>query len=554
MPAKQITTAFGHSIAPEGPHTITFHVPGWDVIRGFRNGDPKVLSRLRSIYPRFGPFFEARDFVMALHKKLGLSPTQGLLPFIDPECFTMAQDFAFSKYRKEEHRLAKEELEFRVVDVGKVRVYVVVFPQAKAKGVMGIWQNQGYGVSTRLSEELLKGEGEMKVLEWEGRGDQDVGLGKVPAPTYLEEGEAHGELRRRIVGLLRRAAPGEVKVAEGDVFLAPTGMAAITKLYKAVGKVRPAPVVVLGSVFHNSWHLFKEGPGGLKHFGDVNEGMVGKLEEYLEVEKAEGRQVSFVFLEFPSNPILESVDLKRLRGLADKYGFPIVVDDTIGSFCNVDVLPVADIIVSSLTKSFSGYANVMCGSIILNPSSAHYPLVQPTFTSTLHNIFYSRDATQLLHNSSDYLTRSSILNRNALALATFFHAHSRPFRPTSPITKVLYPPFTSTLSNYTALMRPATEDFTPGYGCLLSIDFATEKASRAFYEAVNFHKGPHLGAHETLVLHFNETVWGDDKEQADYQASIGALKEQLRFAVGLEEVGVLIDTVKAALQAAEAEE
>jgi cystathionine gamma-synthase len=68
-----------------------------------------------------------------------------------------------------------------------------------------------------------------------------------------------------------------------------------------------------------------------------------------------------LFTEFPSNPLLKSVDLKRLRGLADKYEFLIVVDDTIGNFSNVHVLPWADIIVSSLSKLFSGQANAMGG-------------------------------------------------------------------------------------------------------------------------------------------------------------------------------------------------
>ena len=36
----------------------------------------------------------------------------------------------------------------------------------------------------------------------------------------------------------------------------------------------------------------------------------------------------------------------------------MVIDDTIGSFCNIDVSPVADVIMTSITKSLSGYANV----------------------------------------------------------------------------------------------------------------------------------------------------------------------------------------------------
>ena len=51
----------------------------------------------------------------------------------------------------------------------------------------------------------------------------------------------------------------------------------------------------------------------------------------------------------------------RIRQLADQYGFVVVVDETIGNFINVEVAGFADIIVSSLTKIFSGDANVMGG-------------------------------------------------------------------------------------------------------------------------------------------------------------------------------------------------
>ena len=71
--------------------------------------------------------------------------------------------------------------------------------------------------------------------------------------------------------------------------------------------------------------------------------------------------IAALFTEFPSNPLLRSVDLCRLRELANKYDFPIVIDDTVGNFVNADVLPFVDIVVSSLTKIFSGCADVMGG-------------------------------------------------------------------------------------------------------------------------------------------------------------------------------------------------
>jgi cystathionine gamma-synthase len=68
-----------------------------------------------------------------------------------------------------------------------------------------------------------------------------------------------------------------------------------------------------------------------------------------------------LFTEFPSNPLLRSANLPRLRALADEWGFLIVIDETVGNFYNVQVLPYADIVVSSLTKVFSGDSNVMGG-------------------------------------------------------------------------------------------------------------------------------------------------------------------------------------------------
>ncbi len=72
-----------------------------------------------------------------------------------------------------------------------------------------------------------------------------------------------------------------------------------------------------------------------------------------------------LFTEFPSNPLLRCADLSRLRGLADKYNFLIVVDETIGNFVNVEVLPYADVVVSSLSKVFSGDCNAMGGRCVV---------------------------------------------------------------------------------------------------------------------------------------------------------------------------------------------
>lgn len=74
-----------------------------------------------------------------------------------------------------------------------------------------------------------------------------------------------------------------------------------------------------------------------------------------------GERFLALFCEFPGNPLLKTPNLQKIRELADRFDFAVVVDETIGNFLNVKVLPSADIVVSSLTKVFSGDSNVMGG-------------------------------------------------------------------------------------------------------------------------------------------------------------------------------------------------
>jgi cystathionine gamma-synthase len=102
--------------------------------------------------------------------------------------------------------------------------------------------------------------------------------------------------------------------------------------------------------------LQKWGPG-CYFYGYASSADLDSLEQLLE----NGEKILALFCEFPSNPLLVSPDLHRLRQLADKHDFAIVIDETIGNFINIAVLEAADIVVSSLTKIFSGASNVMGG-------------------------------------------------------------------------------------------------------------------------------------------------------------------------------------------------
>lgn len=83
-----------------------------------------------------------------------------------------------------------------------------------------------------------------------------------------------------------------------------------------------------------------------------------------------------MFCEIPSNPLLETPDLGRIRALADEFGLAVVVDETLGTFVNVDVLPYVDVVCTSLSKAFSGTCLVMGGRF-----DRSLPLSEPNCSS-----------------------------------------------------------------------------------------------------------------------------------------------------------------------------
>lgn len=217
---------------------------------------------------------------------------------------------------------------------------------------------------------------------------------------------------------------------------------------------------------------------------------------------------------------------------------------------------------TSLTKSFSGYSDVMGGSLVLNPQSAHYAdVLKPHLAATHHNELFAGDAAVLLANSADYLARWTLLNRNASAVATAIAAHVAA-HPGGACVGALHPLTSAAavvsglrgaegLANYRARMRPATADFAPGYGCLLSVDFRTVEQAMAFYDNLGFYHGPHLGAHRSLAVPFNTLVFGRNPKEAEYHAGYGARGTQVRLAPGLEAEEDLLQIVQAALDKAD---
>ena len=260
--------------------------------------------------------------------------------------------------------------------------------------------------------------------------------------------------------------------------------------------------------------LEKWGPGCLFY----GHGEASDLDD-LERRCESGERFLALFCEFPGNPLLKTPDLRRIRTLADRYDFAVVVDETIGNFVNVHVLPYADVVVSSLTKVFTGECNVMGGSAVLNPQSRYYTQLKEAMAIDYEDNYWPEDAIFMERNSRDFISRIDRINTNAEAICEVLK--------TSPLVKeVYYPKYSPTRKNY-----DLCRNTNGGYGGLLSVTFQSTAQAVRFFDKLDTAKGPSLGTNFTLsspyviLAHYTELPW---------TAQFGVDPDLVRISVGLE--------------------
>lgn len=412
---------------------------------------------------------------------------------------------------------------------GKVlpKLSVVLFPKARWPIAKLFWQHSGEGISSRRAEFCQRAldEGSMvekstlpslpRMHKGPRRYQRNVSIdqtapngGSDPA-LFVEErfgrnldirfaAQAKVAIRRRIAGSLTadeelpKSLEGPVSSSRShnvpgfsvdDVYLYSCGMNAIYQAHRTMMLARGASKSIMyGFPYVDTLKILEKFGPGCTFYGYGSSEDLDDLEKRLE----SGERYLALFCEFPGNPLLRTPDLQRIRALADKYDFAVIVDETIGNFLNIHVLPYADVVVSSLTKIFSGDSNVMGGSMVLNPKSQYYSLLKERLAVEYEDNHFEEDSMFLERNSRDFVSRIQRVNTNAEAICEVLLAHPK-------VKQVNYPKHSSSRKNYDACKLP-----NGGYGGLLSATFYSLDDAAVFYDHLNSAKGPSLGTNFTL--------------------------------------------------------
>ena len=242
--------------------------------------------------------------------------------------------------------------------------------------------------------------------------------------------------------------------------------------------------------------------------------------------KALSKPTKVVFIETPSNPLLDVVDIAMVSDLAHKVGATVIVDNIMASPILQKPLQLgADVVMYSATKHMDGQGRVLAGAILGSFSYIHehlLPFVRHTGPS-----LSPFNAWVLVKSLETMEMRVRRMCENAQAIAEYLEK-----RPE--IKTVRYPGLPSH-PDYALAQRQMS-----GGGTTIGIEFAG--SAKDAFKVMNALRiidiSNNLGDSKTLITHPASTT--HRRLSPEVQAEMGITPSVVRLSVGLEHVDDLI--------------
>ncbi|OGE47198.1 hypothetical protein PENARI_c056G03455 [Penicillium arizonense] len=514
----------GTSLPTGDPHAVSFSLPTWTSVIGLMAGEDWVKNAKQTTYPRMGLCPLVSKLCEAAVKRLNQPKGMRCRIFTshdaairldqtlkkkDPTTRTYAIDFV------------PQSVDPEVLTWG--RFILVLYADAMEEEANRFLLNHGDGISNRHAEFCLS---LMPFMDTKcgPAGSQfcaavlEPNISTIQPPPWTCSGlEEKAIVKSILADSIVSQKAGMAPVRPDDVFLYSTGMMAIGKIARVMSSTsKDATAVIYGWLYSGTKPLVEEcGFYECVLYGHGSEHELDLLESSL----AAGARYTVLFCEIPSNPQLHTPNLIRIKYLADKYGFTTVIDDTIGTSVNVDILPYADVVITSLTKIFNGACNAMGGSLIVNPNSKCYPMIHAQLQDSFEDVLFPLDAKILSKNCVDYADRVRRCSATAMKIAHLLAGHPL-------VEYVNYPTLVPSRAEYERYRREGE-----GYGYLLSIVFRSPDSAVQFYDALDLWKGGSIGNNNSIALPYSVLAHWDEQ---DWAASFGVPKHIVRLSVGLE--------------------
>jgi cystathionine beta-lyase/cystathionine gamma-synthase len=250
------------------------------------------------------------------------------------------------------------------------------------------------------------------------------------------------------------------------------------------------------------------------------------------IEEAIHDNTRLLFLETPTNPIMEITDLAAASELAHRHGLLVAVDNTFMSpYLQRPLELGADIVIHSTTKYLNGHSDGVGGAVVMNDAGLAERL--KFLQNAAGAVLGPMDSWLVLRGVKTLAVRMRQHSENGMAVAQFLAGH--------PKVKLVHYPGLESHPQY-ELGRKQMR----GPGGMLSFETGSMANARTVLNAVRLCSlAESLGGVETLISH--PATMTHASVPPDERQRLGITDGLVRISVGIEDVEDLIADLDQAL-------
>lgn len=362
----------------------------------------------------------------------------------------------------------------------------------------------------------------------------DPRTGSVTVPiyqtsTYVQEnlGEAVHYEYARVQNPTREALEEQIMILEegvsGHAFA--SGMAAISCLMTVVQA--GDHVVLSRNVYGGTFRYFTR---ILERYGLTFSWI--DTTDLAAVEAAIRPETKMVYIETPTNPVMDITDIAAVSEIAHAHGARVAVDNTfLTPYLQRPLSLGADFVVHSATKFLNGHSDSICGVLVASTQedADWFALVQKSSGAILSPF----DCFLVMRGIKTLVVRMDRHERNARRIVEYLVEHPK-------VKRVLYPGLPDH-PGHEIQKRQAS-----GFGSMITIEMGSFEAAKAMLDhmlVMSFAES--LGGVESLISHPASMTHASIP--AERRAQLGLTDGMVRISVGIENVEDLLGDLDQAL-------
>jgi cystathionine beta-lyase len=365
---------------------------------------------------------------------------------------------------------------------------------------------------------------------------EEKGYGAVMPPIYqtstysqktpgdhkgYEYSRTHNPTRSALENSLASIEAGRFGLAFGS------GLAAIDAVLKLLNP--GDQVISTNDLYGGSYRLFTkifEKYGLVFHFTG--------MDDLSKIESLVNENTKMIWVETPTNPMMNIIDIKGLSEISKKFNLLLAVDNTFATpYLQQPLLLGADIVMHSATKYLAGHSDVVLGALIVNDKELSEQLY--FIQNASGAICGPMDSFLTLRGIKTLHVRMQRHCENAEKIANYLTNHLE-------IESVYWPGFQSHPNHNIA------RDQMDNYGAMISFTSKgnnLKKAIKIVESLKLFTLAESLGGVESLAGHpASMTHASIPKEEREKSGVVDSL---IRLSVGIEDVDDLIEDLKQAI-------